>query len=116
MRYSWPGNLPQPENAVQRMAVLPEGNEISAQELPSHVLMHDAPAEENSQKLTLDEERHRSGRGSFGPCRNGHVQARAARELGITTPQLAYEIEKYDVGVRGGATTGACADCEGRGV
>ncbi|MBI5230936.1 MAG: sigma 54-interacting transcriptional regulator [Coriobacteriales bacterium] len=98
MRYPWPGNIRELENTVQRLVVLAEGAQIDASDLPPHILLHDAPDVPNG-SMTLDEEVEALERRRILEAmrRNAHVQARAARELGITPRQLGYKLEKYDL-------------------
>jgi len=102
MRYSWPGNIRELENTVQRLVVLADGDAISAGDLPMHLLMHDMPDEPGSAPtvgMSLDDEVEALERRRIvGALRtHAHVQARAARELGITARQLGYKMRKYDI-------------------
>jgi Nif-specific regulatory protein len=99
MSYPWPGNIRELENTMQRLVVLAEEDEIGARDLPMHLLMHDAPDETAAGGLTLDEEvEAMERRRIIGALRtNAHVQAKAARSLGITARQLGYKMRKYDI-------------------
>ncbi|MRR13005.1 hypothetical protein EG835_11205 [bacterium] len=96
MAYPWPGNIRELENTVQRLVVLAEDDVILPNDLPMHLVMHDMP-EDGGPGLTLEDEVEALERrrivGSLR--RHGHVQARAARELGITARQLGYKLKKY---------------------
>lgn len=98
MSYPWPGNIRELENTIQRLVVLAEDDEISARDLPMHILMHDAPSD-CADGLTLDEEVEALERRRIVAALrlNAHVQAKAARALGITARQLGYKMQKYDI-------------------
>ena len=99
MRYPWPGNIRELENTVQRLVVLAEDDEIVPADLPMHLLMHDLPDEGDSAGMTLDDEVEALERRRIVASlrRHAHVQAKAARELGITARQLGYKMRKYDL-------------------
>lgn len=99
MSYPWPGNIRELENTIQRLVVLADDDEIGAGELPAHVLMHDLPDESSSAGLSLDEEVEMLERRRILAAlrTTGHVQAKAARALGITPRQLGYKMRKYDI-------------------
>jgi len=99
MTYPWPGNIRELENTVQRLVVLADDDEIAAADLPMHILMHDVPDEGSSDGLSLDEEVEALERRRILAAlrTNAHVQAKAARQLGITPRQLAYKMHKYDI-------------------
>lgn len=99
MGYPWPGNIRELENTIQRLVVLADDDEINAADLPLHILMHDVPEEGSVTGLTLDEEVEvLERRRILAALRtNGHVQAKAARALGISARQLGYKMRKYDI-------------------
>ncbi len=99
MSYPWPGNIRELENTMQRLVVLADDDEIGARDLPMHLLMHDAPDETATGGLTLDEEVEALERRRIIAAlrTNAHVQAKAARSLGITARQLGYKMRKYDI-------------------
>jgi Nif-specific regulatory protein len=97
--YPWPGNIRELENTIQRLVVLADGDQIGARDLPMHVLMHDTLDESSATGLTLDEEVEALERRRIVAAlrTNGHVQAKAARALGISARQLGYKMRKYDI-------------------
>ena len=99
MGYPWPGNIRELENTIQRLVVLADDDEITAADLPMHLLMHDAPDSTDTSGLTLEEEVEvLERRRILAALRTtGHVQAKAARVLGITPRQLGYKMKKYDI-------------------
>ncbi len=98
LRYPWPGNIRELENTVQRLVVLADDDQIAPADLPMHLLMHDQP-DDGAAGLTLEEEVEALERRRIVASlrRHAHVQAKAARELGITARQLGYKMRKYDL-------------------
>ncbi len=98
LRYPWPGNIRELENTIQRLVVLAEDDEVRPSDLPMHLLVHDLP-DEGGAGMTLEEEVEALERRRINAAlrRHAFVQARAARELGITPRQLAYKVRKYDL-------------------
>ena len=99
MRYPWPGNIRELENTVQRLVVLAEDDVVLPSDLPMHLVMHDLPEDGGGPGITLDDEVEALERRRIVASlrRHAHVQAKAARELGITPRQLGYKMRKYDL-------------------
>lgn len=110
MQYYWPGNVRELQNLVERLVILAENDVLSPEDLPFSVRFHenspppeqplyrpaDSPAVRvhggNSPRSLEDIERHEI---ETALKRHGWVQARAARELGLTQRQIGYRIKKY---------------------
>ena len=107
--YDWPGNVREMQNLVERMVILAEGDRLTIADLPTNIFGHDrlkaiAPTEVigsqtnrigpevNSRRSLQDIEREEI---EMSLRRNGWVQVRAARELGLTERQIGYRIKKY---------------------
>jgi two-component system response regulator HydG len=101
VRYSWPGNIRELQNTVERMRVLSGGNKITAQELPPMIrnpLAHKKELKNNEVppvEMTLEElERlhilrcleHFDGN-----------KTRAAQSLGITIKTLYNKLHRYGI-------------------
>lgn len=100
MRYPWPGNIRELENTVQRLVVLAEDDVIEPSDLPTHLLVHDLPDEPHGGSgMSLEDEVEALERRRIVASlrKHAHVQARAARELGVTARQLGYKMRKYDL-------------------
>jgi len=98
MRYPWPGNVRELENCIERMVIMSKGEKIDMDDLPLSIriarqkplITKDAPLPElvgEMEKRRIEEvlEKHHG------------VQARAARQLGLTPRQLGYKIKKYSL-------------------
>lgn len=96
-RYSWPGNVRQLHNALERAKILAENEEITADNLPPEIVrgIETAAAPEPGTKCDLDTlnrmhivETYRRHKGN---------KARTARALGIGRRTLYRLIEKFDI-------------------
>jgi Nif-specific regulatory protein len=108
--YSWPGNVREMQNLVERMVILAEGDRLTMSDLPANLISHqkddvsyrpmttgqqtDIPKNEPqaSPKALKDIEKNEI---IAALTRNGWIQARAAKELGLTQRQIGYRIKKY---------------------
>lgn len=106
-RYNWPGNVRQLQNTIERLVILAdepriqlttitdylgEADLITAKdkpEKPPHLSLPDLPRLSGSLQ---DMERQKI---ETVLLRHGWVQARAARELGLTQRQIGYRIKKF---------------------
>jgi len=116
MAYPWPGNVREMQNLVERMVILAESDHLTLNDIPANILSHHTssapaasashftstpplqhtapPAREASPQSLCDIERNEI---IAALTRNGWVQARAAKELGLTQRQIGYRIKKYDL-------------------
>ncbi len=102
--YDWPGNVRELENCIERMIVMAKNDIIMTEDVPVTV---DARMMDNTSGLsemygharTLDHtiEDMEKERIVEALKRAGYVQARAARQLGITSRQIGYKIKKYGI-------------------
>ena len=105
LMHDWPGNVRELENSVERMIVMAKNEIIMAEDVPINIganLMVSKPLEKNSQSSikTLDKtvEEIEKDRILEALKRCGFVQAKAARQLGISPRQIGYKIKKYGIG------------------
>ena len=99
VRYSWPGNIRELRNAVERMVLLTRGDTIDIRDLPEQV----KNAEDAKAEITLDLEQ------SVADIEKKVIQAvltritqnrtTAARILGISLRALHYKIKRYGIGL-----------------
>ena len=117
--YSWPGNVRELQNLIERLVIMADSDTIVARELPSYITAE--PETKGSVAPSCRIEATNTGRAELtsGPLpgnsthkslkdmekeevvaalrRHGWVQARAARELGLTQRQMGYRIKKYGI-------------------
>jgi DNA-binding NtrC family response regulator len=99
MRYDWPGNVRELVNALERAAILAEGNEISPDALPAHI-KEPAPAPLISERpptnptLDLIERAYIL----WVLQAEGGNKARAAEVLGIDPSTLYRKLNRYGMG------------------
>ncbi len=112
--YNWPGNVREMQNLLERMVIISDDGWCKVHDLPSVMLaepeMH-INDEDHDISGIEEHEDSRAGSGSQTSSlknmekeivesamqRNGWVQARAARELGISQRQIGYKIKKYGI-------------------
>jgi Nif-specific regulatory protein len=105
--YPWPGNIREMQNLVERMVILVEGDRLTLGDLPANmarVERPDRPVVEEAAKTPVKASLPESPKSlhdierfviESALRRNGWVQIRAARELGLTERQIGYRIRKY---------------------
>jgi Nif-specific regulatory protein len=103
-RYDWPGNVRQLRNVLERLTVSHGSGPVSADDLdwlprpdpPACELVSRAEDRQPDPPANGESERDRV----LGALeRAGHVQARAARLLGMTVRQLRYRVAKFGIQV-----------------
>lgn len=113
MQYPWPGNVRELQNLMERLVILADGDVLRLTDLPptvKHYQIHLPPepldvqavqtdfrpkiAAEPTPRSLEDIERYEI---ETALKRHGWIQARAARELGLTQRQIGYRIKKYSL-------------------
>ncbi|MDD3472320.1 MAG: sigma 54-interacting transcriptional regulator [Syntrophaceae bacterium] len=95
-RYSWPGNIREMENLMERLAILSEGSIIDTKDLDPYISYGFNQLSTELDAVELDSLQEMEKRGVVAALeRNNWVQSRAARELGITLRQMGYRIKKF---------------------
>jgi two-component system NtrC family response regulator len=93
--YSWPGNIRQLRNFMERLAVTVDGPVIHADDLPAEI--HSAPTP--TEPLTLDAAvqaaEQRAIRAALARC-NNHRE-RTAALLGVSVRALQYKLNRYSI-------------------
>jgi len=96
-RYSWPGNVRQLQNAIERAKVLAEDEWLRAENLPPEILR--SSSEMDSQPITgevdLETMNRRHILDTFRRCEGN--KARTARALGISRRTLYRLLEKHSI-------------------
>ena len=98
--YSWPGNVRQLENTVERIVVLSSSEEVLLEELPE--FLRPGPRKISATKPAPSAEGMSLGAVEKdlifqALCQSNWNQTRAARYLGITRKTLLYRISKYGI-------------------
>ncbi len=106
--YKWPGNVRELQNLMERLVILSMENVLRVEDLPKHIVH--PPIHETEKRTTADSSRQSVSarpepRKSLWDLereqvedaliRHGWVQARAARELGLTQRQIGYRMKKF---------------------
>lgn len=95
LRYSWPGNVREMENLLERLAIISENGLIDVDDLTPYIthVVREPPIE---REMKLDSLTEMEKRGVMAALeRNNWIQSRAARDLGITLRQMGYRIKKF---------------------
>ncbi len=107
LTYSWPGNVREMQNIVERMVILAENERLSISDLPANI-SNPPPAPDShyptavpSADLAASPQQPKALQAiekeevEAALRRNGWVQVRAAKELGLSQRQIGYRIKKY---------------------
>ncbi len=116
VNYSWPGNVRELQNLVERLVIMTDEPIVRLKDLPSYMIaVPEAIAEKKiySHKVLESEiSKYRNHKEECTPIalkelekreieaalrRHGWVQARAAKDLGLTQRQIGYRIKKYGI-------------------
>ena len=94
-KYEWPGNVKELESFIERLVLTAEGSEIDVKDFPPYFhLDANHPMTTRSDRLSrLEEMEKKEVVASLE--RNGWVQSRAAKDLGLTLRQIGYRIKKF---------------------
>ncbi len=107
--YEWPGNVRELQNLIERLVILSMEDILRVEDLPAHIVHPVSnepenrspgqlspqpvqPAMSRQRKSLQDVEREQVEQALV---RHGWVQARAARELGLTQRQIGYRMKKF---------------------
>ena len=96
MHFSWPGNIRELENTVERAVILCQGEQITLQELPPQVLGEVRPKEQNNAAPatpTLRDMEKEMIRATL--AENGGNRSKSSKVLGIARQTLLNKIKEY---------------------
>lgn len=100
MHFSWPGNIRELENTVERAVILCQGEQITPQELPPQILPGEVrPKEQNNAAPatpTLRDMEKEMIRATL--AENGGNKSKSAKILGIARQTLLNKIKEYALG------------------
>jgi Nif-specific regulatory protein len=97
LSYNWPGNVRELENTVERLVVMSGSDKITASDLPVSLSVRHVTSSGKSASLTANVEEIEEANIIDALEKNGWIQAKAARTLGITSRQIGYKIRKYGI-------------------
>ena len=110
MTYNWPGNVRELQNLIERMVIMADDKAVKIKDLPSYILIEPEEGTVSAPSLQLKKGISHNPIGNSRSLkelerdeieaalkRHGWVQARAARELGLTQRQIGYKIKKYNL-------------------
>ncbi|MCE5245004.1 MAG: sigma 54-interacting transcriptional regulator [Desulfobacteraceae bacterium] len=94
-KYSWPGNVRELESFMERLALTAEEQEIDVKDFPPYFHLGGGhPVANRTERLSRLEEMEKK-EVVAALERNGWVQSRAAKDLGLTLRQVGYRIKKF---------------------
>ncbi|MDA8165788.1 MAG: AAA family ATPase, partial [Desulfobacteraceae bacterium] len=113
--YDWPGNVREMQNLIERLVIMADRDWIEVDSLPSYMMEGPPAVRSTPSPGELPEGAATMGGVADHPAgrsarrlhdlereeivaalrRHGWVQARAARELGLTQRQIGYKMKKY---------------------
>lgn len=103
--YSWPGNVLELRNAIERAVLLASGQEILAEHLPADALP--APTGDGRLREHVDSVERDAIIKALADT--NHNQTHAAKRLGISRRALIYKLEKYGLKRPAGTIRGSAA-------
>jgi len=105
-RYHWPGNVREMQNLIERLVIMADRELVALSDLPVFVVAETeepvpaplprpaaGPARSGGSRLKLKDMEKAELEAALR--RHGWVQARAARELGLTPRQMGYKMKKF---------------------
>jgi Nif-specific regulatory protein len=93
--YSWPGNVREMENLLERLCIAVEGAEIGVKDLPAYLApaARSVLAEDQAFLSRLKEMEKREILAALE--RNRWIQSQAAMDLGLTLRQIGYRVKQF---------------------
>ncbi len=94
--YTWPGNIRELENLIERLTVISHGNQIDPDLIAAHLSNNPKPAGITG-NLPLEDAVYSFEKNLIVQAmkKSGGVKNRAAKALGISTSVLYYKLEKF---------------------
>jgi two-component system NtrC family response regulator len=99
LRHSYPGNVRELENLIERAVVLCRGEVITTQDLPFHLQEGKSETDFQKKEKSLPESLEEIEKDLIIKALRQHqgIQTRAAESLGISERVLRYKIKKYGI-------------------
>jgi Nif-specific regulatory protein len=97
MDYTWPGNVREVENTIERLVVMSGKNIVRSSDLPLNLKLPtpDGILQKESLKAGIEDIEKSSILDALE--KTGWIQAKAARMIGITPRQIGYKMKKYGI-------------------
>ena len=93
--YSWPGNIRELRNVIERLVIISSGGVIKADELPEHMFRHQENQESPIGKSLPDALETLERRMILEAYKACGTTTGVAKALGISQPTAARKIAKY---------------------
>ncbi len=102
MKYSFPGNIRELENIIERAVVLSTGDMITVEDLPIYIIEGVGDIGNELKMLSLPERLKEIERRMIVSAlkRNNYIKTAAAKELGISESTLRYKIESLGIDIK----------------
>lgn len=93
--YQWPGNVRELENVIERISIMTEGPIITKKNLPEYLFQMKRKSyyREETGSSSIEEIEKETIMESLQ--KNGWIQQKAAKKIGITLRQMGYRVKKY---------------------
>jgi Nif-specific regulatory protein len=95
--YHWPGNVRELENLTERLAILSDPPLITPQVLPAYLFrkVRDSAANDIGEPTVSRIEEMERDAVLEALEKNGWIQQKAAREIGLSLRQMGYRVKKF---------------------
>jgi len=103
MEYPWPGNARELQNLVERLVIMADQDVVTLKDLPCYMskdmtkVDHLTFSSAFDRELPLSLKEIERQKIEEALKSNNWIQAKAARELGLTQRQIGYRIKKYAI-------------------
>ena len=96
-QYSWPGNIRELENVIERAVALAIGSEITVGDLPDYIsnLSIETYRREDSEMPTMEEQENNYIKWVLDKCEGNKTQA--AKIMGIDRVSLWRKMKRYEI-------------------
>ena len=93
--YSWPGNIRELENLIERLAIIVDGRVFKSKDLPAYIfnISRNLPNQTRTEPSTMEKLERETILKALE--RNHWVQSNAAKDLGMSLRQIGYRLKKY---------------------
>ncbi len=107
IQYSWPGNIRELENFIERLLIFTDGDKINASNIYFDTVSEEIMGRSDNLNDVLEQTEYEMITDALK--KSGGIKQSAARRLGIKTSTLYYKMEKYNIS---GSSTGSTGESE----